>query len=155
MCRHCCWVTAPLNSAQTQSCTWLLHQSKRTEYYNNPRERDGGGGGIKRGGNSNREVGSGPHVAAWIIKEGFVLRTKKERWRTRERRCLNNIQHSAGWASLEQHAWRRAGSRLPNEIANLRAAPRTNKKARKSVSPPAPRLDLPLSVPKDFKSNII
>lgn len=40
--------------------------------------------GIKCGGNCNREVGSGPYAAAWIIKEGFVLRTKEERWRTLE-----------------------------------------------------------------------
>lgn len=38
-----CQVTAQLNSAQTKSCTWLLHQSKRTKYYNNPREGERGG----------------------------------------------------------------------------------------------------------------
>lgn len=37
MCCRYCQVTALLNSAQTKSCTWFLHQSKRTEYYNNPR----------------------------------------------------------------------------------------------------------------------
>ena len=31
---------------------------------------------IKRGGNGNREVGSGPRTAAWIIKEGFVPQNK-------------------------------------------------------------------------------
>lgn len=52
------------------------------EYYNNPRE---GEAGIKRGGYCSGEVGSGPYAAAWIIKEGFVLGTKEERWRTWER----------------------------------------------------------------------
>ena len=70
-------------------------------------ERGGGGGGggghpgIKRRGNGCGEVGSQPCSAAWIIKEGFVLRIKEERrggaerWRTWRRAHLSE-QHPAG-----------------------------------------------------------
>lgn len=47
MCCRYCQVTALLNSAQNKSCTWLLHQSKRTEYYNNPREGETGRAGLQ------------------------------------------------------------------------------------------------------------
>lgn len=55
-----------------------------------------------------------------------------------ERRYLNNMRHSAGWASIERRAWRLAGSRLPNGNGKLvGGASCTQKKgARKSVCPP-------------------
>lgn len=57
--------------------------------------------GIKHGGNTNREVGPRPYSVAWIIKKGFVLRTKEERWRTSERQHLNNIQQSVSFRGIK------------------------------------------------------
>lgn len=59
------------------------------EYYNNPGLEEES---IKHGGRHDGEVGSGPYAAVWVIKEGFVLRTKEERWETWERPCLSEIQ---------------------------------------------------------------